>query len=134
MDKEKEEKRVWSGSWVLRNSRRPPNELFSSLPIYFCSLFNRPPPAMIHLFSSTVPVSLPTRKIPKILFLRCNSSDPPSGASRRRPILRIGQIKSRSGTSKRPTVEGNSNMLTHNKTPYSAAFTSTSFIFESEIS
>jgi len=33
---------VWLGSWVLGNSRRPPNELFSSLPIYFCSLFNQP--------------------------------------------------------------------------------------------
>lgn len=42
-----------SDSWVLTNSARPPNELFSSLPIYFCSLFNqlstaKPRPSPFH--------------------------------------------------------------------------------------
>jgi len=42
-------------AWVLGNSRRPPNELFSSLPIYFCSLFNQLP---------SLPASAVTRRPP----------------------------------------------------------------------
>lgn len=60
-------RRVWLGSWVLGNSRRPPNELFSSLPIYFCSLFNQPPLVTLLLRHSG--------ETPKVLFLRCSSGE-----------------------------------------------------------
>ena len=52
----------WPGSWVLRDSPRPPNELFSSLLIYFCSLFNQLPMSKLRPFSfpfvSRIPLAL----------------------------------------------------------------------------
>lgn len=68
-----ENRRVWLGSWVLGNSRRPPNELFSSLPIYFCSLFNQP--QLATLCPSSFLVSASSGETPKVLFLRCSSSE-----------------------------------------------------------
>jgi len=68
-----ENRRVWLGSWVLGNSRRPPNELFSSLPIYFCSLFNQPQLATLR--PSSFLVSASSDETPKVLFLRCSSSE-----------------------------------------------------------
>lgn len=68
-----ENRRVWLGSWVLGNSRRPPNELFSSLPIYFCSLFNQPQLATLH--PSSFLVSASSGETPKVLFLRCSSGE-----------------------------------------------------------
>jgi len=67
-------RRVWLGSWVLGNSRRPPNELFSSLPIYFCSLFNQPPLVTLRPPSSFL-ASTFSNETPKVLFLRCSSSE-----------------------------------------------------------
>lgn len=69
----KRERKVWLGSWVLGNSRRPPNELFSSLPIYFCSLFNQPPLAALR--PPPFLVSTPSGETPKVLFLRCSSGE-----------------------------------------------------------
>lgn len=68
-----ENRRVWLGSWVLGNSRRPPNELFSSLPIYFCSLFNQPQLAALR--PSSFLVSASSSETPKVLFLRCSSGE-----------------------------------------------------------
>jgi len=76
-------------AWILGNSRRPPNELFSSLPIYFCSLFNQPPSSPSSYSSSSLLVLLvtlgppPVRRFsflresnePKVLFLRCNNDE-----------------------------------------------------------
>lgn len=67
-----ESKRVWLGSWVLGNSRRPPNELFSSLPIYFCSLFNQPPTS-----------HSPSFFVPRFSFLRRNTKSPLSSMQQR---------------------------------------------------
>ena len=65
--------RGWLGSWVLGNSRRPPNELFSSLPIYFCSLFNQPQLAALR--PSSFLVSASSGETPKVLFLRCSRGE-----------------------------------------------------------
>lgn len=67
--------RVWLEP--LGNSRRPPNELFSSLPIYFCSLFNQLPPLAV--------IRPPLNYIPPTKYLKSSFFDAMDSLSTREP-------------------------------------------------